>query len=290
MAQSEACGGRPCCCSHRAARRVQRYYGLLIALGALVAVEIGRRRWRARGGDPGDISDIALWAVPAGFLGARAYHVLTDWPSYQGRWSAVFDIWHGGLGVPGGLIAGTVVGLWAARRRGLDLRAVADAVVPGIPVAQAIGRFGCWFNQELFGSPTDLPWGLEIDPERRPAEFANEDIFHPAFLYEATWNLALAAFLIWLDRRRVLKPGQILPLWIMGYGLGRFWVESVRIDPASLIWGIRVNHWTSGAAIVAGLLGFWWTQRTVNASGTRRHDVALTSARPNLGANSEGVA
>jgi prolipoprotein diacylglyceryl transferase len=238
-----------------------RVYGLMIALGALAAVEIGRARWRAKGGDPDDILSIAKWAIPAGLVGARLYHVATDWRSYQGRWLDAVKIWEGGLGIPGGLLVGVGVGVWVARRRGLDLPRVLDAVIPGIPVAQAIGRLGNWFNQELFGGPTDLPWGLEIDPENRPARHADVETFHPTFLYEATWNLALAGVLIWLDRRRVLKPGQVLPLWVAGYGVGRFLVESVRIDTASLIWGVRVNHWVSAIAVIAGLVGFWWAGR-----------------------------
>ena len=238
-----------------------RLYGLMIALGALAAVEIARARWRSKGGDPDDIVNIGKWAIPAGLVGARLYHVLTDWRDYQGRWLDAVKIWEGGLGIPGGLVVGVAVGVWVARRQGLDLLRVLDAAIPGIPVAQAIGRLGNWFNQELFGGPTDLPWGLEIDPEHRPARYADEATFHPTFLYEALWNLALAALLIWLDRRRVLKPGQVLPLWVVGYGVGRFLVESVRIDPASLIWGVRVNHWVSALAVVAGLIGFWWLGR-----------------------------
>jgi prolipoprotein diacylglyceryl transferase len=239
-----------------------RMYGLMIALGALAAVEIARVRWRDKGGDPDDIVAIAKWAIPAGLVGARLYHVATDWRDYQGRWFDAVKIWEGGLGIPGGLLLGVGVGLWIARRRHLDLRLVLDAAIPGIPVAQAIGRLGNWFNQELYGGPTDLPWGLEIDEEHRPARYADVATFHPTFLYEAIWNLALAGLLIWIDRKRVLKPGQILPLWIIGYGIGRFLVESVRIDPASLVWGVRVNHWVSGLAIVVGLVLFWWMGRT----------------------------
>jgi prolipoprotein diacylglyceryl transferase len=239
-----------------------RFYGLMIALGVWAAIEIARVRWRARGGDPDQIYTIAKWAVPAGLIGARLYHVATDWRSYQGRWLDAFKIWEGGLGIPGGLLLGVLVGVWVARREGLDLREGADAIIPGIPVAQAIGRLGNWFNQEVFGGPTDLPWGLEIDPGRRPARYADEDTFHPTFLYEGLWNLALAGLLIWLDRRRVLRPGQILPLWVVGYGVGRFLVESVRIDAASLVLGVRVNHWVSAIAVIGGLVWFWWMGRT----------------------------
>ena len=233
------------------------YYGLCIGLGVLAAVFIGQRRWAARGGQPDDISYIATWAVPAGLIGARAYHLITDWRPP----SVWLKVWEGGLGIPGGLVLGIGVGYWAAKRRGLDIPQVIDAVIPGIPVAQAIGRLGNWFNQEIFGRPTDLPWGVEIDPEHRPAEFADAPAFHPAFLYEALWNVALAVVLVWLDRTGRLKKGMILPLYIGGYGIGRFLVEAVRIDPATLILGVRVNHWVSGAAVVLSALALVWLHR-----------------------------
>jgi prolipoprotein diacylglyceryl transferase len=226
------------------------YYGLCIGIGVLMAVWIGQRRWTARGGHADDIASVATWAVPAGLIGARAYHVITDWRPI-GEW---LKVWEGGLGIPGGLVAGILVGVWAARRRGMELGNAVDAVIPGIPVAQAIGRIGNWFNQEIFGGPSDLPWAVEIDPEHRPAEFADQATFHPAFLYEALWNLGLAAFLVWIDRRGVLRKGMILPLYVLGYGVGRFLVEGIRTDPATLILGIRVNHWVSGAAVVLSII------------------------------------
>lgn len=226
------------------------YYGLCIGIGVLAAVMIGQRRWAARGGHPDDIGYIATWAVPAGLVGARAYHLITDWRPI-GVW---LKVWEGGLGIPGALVLGTLAGYWAAKRRGLDIGNVIDAIIPGIPVAQAIGRFGNWFNQEIFGRPTDVPWAVEIDERHRPAEFADSPTFHPAFLYEALWNLGLFAFLIWIDRTGRLKKGMILPLYIGGYGIGRFVVEAVRIDPATLILGIRVNHWVSGAAVLFSAL------------------------------------
>ncbi len=233
-----------------------RLYGLMIAIGVVAAVEISRRRWEAIGGNGDDIADLAKWGVPAGLIGARLYHVLTDWKAYQGRWLDAFKIWEGGLGIPGGLILGVGVGIWYARRRGWDVPRLIDCVIPGIPVAQAIGRLGNWFNQEVFGRPTDLPWALEIDERYRPTRFADEPTFHPTFLYEGLFNLALAYALIRIDRRKVLKPGQLLPLWIAGYGVGRFLVESIRIDFASQVLGIRVNHWVSGAAVVIGVVWF----------------------------------
>ncbi len=226
------------------------YYGLCIAVGVLLAVWIGQRRWEARGGSVDDVSAIAIWAVPAGLIGSRAYHVITDWRPIE-DW---YKVWEGGLGIPGGLIAGVGVGVWAARRRGMNLGEAIDAIIPGIPVAQAVGRLGNWFNQEIFGGPSDLPWAVEIDPEHRPADYLDQETFHPAFLYESLWNLALAGFLVWIDRRGVLRRGMILPLYVMGYGIGRFLLETIRTDPATLILGIRVNLWTSGLAVVASML------------------------------------
>ena len=233
-----------------------RAYGLLIAVGVLVAVAIARRRWAARGGDPDDISAIALWAVPAGLVGARVYHVITDWELFEGRWLHVFAVWEGGLGIPGGLIAGVGTGVWVARRRGLPVPALLDVAAPAIPVAQAIGRFGNWFNQELFGRPTGLPWGLEIDPAHRPAAYAQFTTFHPTFLYEALWNLALAAVLVVVESRWTLRRGQLFAGYVAGYAAGRLWVESLRVDPAHEVWGLRINTWVSGIALVAALVTF----------------------------------
>ncbi len=230
-----------------------RLYGLMIALGVVAAVEIGRRRWAAKGGNPDDIAEIATRAVPAGLIGARAYHVLTDWTAYRGRWIEALYLWKGGLGIPGGLLAGVGVGIWYARRQGWNVTSLIDAVIPGIPVAQAIGRVGNWFNQEIYGRPTDVPWGLEVDGLDEPV--------HPTFLYEGLWNLAIAGSLIYADKRRWLKPGQMLPIWIVGYGVGRFLVEAMRTDAATELAGIRVNHWVSGAAVVLGLAWFLYLGR-----------------------------
>ncbi len=230
------------------------YYGLCIGIGVVAAVYLAQRRWAARGGDPDDIGYVATWAVPAGLVGARAYHLITDWRPIE-VW---LKVWEGGLGIPGGLILGTLAGYWAAKRRDMDIGNLIDAAIPAIPIAQAIGRIGNWFNQEIFGRPTDLPWAVQIDERFRPEEFADEPTFHPAFLYEATWNVGLALFLIWIDRRGVLKKGMILPLYVLGYGIGRFIVEAVRIDAATMILGIRVNHWVSGIAVVAGAAALFW--------------------------------
>ncbi|MGY6500589.1 MAG: prolipoprotein diacylglyceryl transferase [Acidimicrobiales bacterium] len=227
-------------------------YGLMIALGVVAAVWLTQRRWRAAGGDPEDIVTIAMWAVPAGLIGARIYHVVTDWPRYQGRWVDVVKIWEGGLGIPGGMALGVVVGLVVARRMHIRLPVVLDAATPALPLAQAIGRWGNWFNQELFGGPTDLPWGLEIDPSNRPERYADEATFHPTFLYESLWNLALCLGLIWLGRTGRLRTGYLFAVYVMGYFVARLGLEMLRVDPASLILGVRVNIWMSLIGITVG--------------------------------------
>mgnify|MGYP000963327560 CR=1 FL=1 len=226
-----------------------RAYGLAIALGVIAAVALARKRWAALDHDPDEISGMALWAVPAGLVGARLYHVVTDYQRYEGRWGEAVQIWNGGLGIPGGLLAGTLVGVWYARRHQMPLAELIDATIPAVPLAQAIGRLGNWFNQELFGRPTSLPWGLEIDATKRPQGFEAFSTFHPTFLYEALWNLALCGLLVWLDRRRLLPRGSLLWVYVGGYFTGRLWIESLRIDPASLILGVRVNIWVSVAAV-----------------------------------------
>jgi prolipoprotein diacylglyceryl transferase len=230
-----------------------RAYGLMIALGVTAAVVIAQRRWQRTGGDPGDIASLATWAVPAGLLGARAWHVLTDLHDFEGRWLHVFAIWEGGLGIPGGLLAGVCVGGAVARWRGLPLAHLLDAVAPAIPVAQAIGRVGNWFNQELFGRPSHAPWALRVDVEHRPARYVGSATFHPTFLYEGLWNLALAAALVWIGRRWRLRPGQLFTMYVAGYAAGRIWVEALRSDPAALVFGIRFNLLFSVLTLVIAL-------------------------------------
>ena len=253
-----------------------RAYGLMIALGVIAAVWMSQRRWAARGGDPEQINRIALWAVPAGLVGARLYHVITDWKRFEADgWLEALAIWKGGLGIPGGIAAGILTGLWMMRRQRMNRGEALAAMVPALPLAQAIGRVGNWFNQELYGSPTDLPWGLEIDRAHRPGQYIDVETFHPTFLYEGLWNLALCALLLALDRRRLAasalilvsdprrarRPGSILAVYILGYGLGRLWIEAVRIDSASLVWGVRVNIWMSLMLIASTTVYLLWTRR-----------------------------
>ncbi len=231
-----------------------RAYALCILVGIFVAVYMTDRRWRARGGKAGEIADVALWAVPAGIIGARVYHVITDWPTYFGTgglgFVAALKIWEGGLGI-WGAVAGGALGAWyACRRYGLLLPPLGDALAPGLAVAQAIGRWGNWFNQELFGAPTTLPWGLQIDPTYRPEGYEQYETFHPTFLYESLWCLGVALVVWWLDRRYRMGHGRVFATYVALYCLGRLWWEILRIDDATLILGVRVNVFTS---VVVGL-------------------------------------
>ncbi|CAN5825176.1 prolipoprotein diacylglyceryl transferase [soil metagenome] len=238
-----------------------RLYGLAIAVGVVVAVVIGSKRWQVRGGDPDDIAAIAIWGVPAGVVGARLYHVATDWRTYQGDWGSAFNITQGGLGIPGGLLLGALVGYVVARSRGLPARPLLDVAAPAIPIAQAIGRLGNWFNQEVFGRPTDLPWGLEIEAANRPPDYLDATTFHPTFLYEGLWNVALAVVLIRIDRTRRLRPAQLFCLYVSGYAVGRLWVEMLRADDASLVLGVRINIWVSIIVALLGVAAFMWLGR-----------------------------
>jgi prolipoprotein diacylglyceryl transferase len=249
-----------------------RFYGIMIAVGVLVGVWVAQHRWQRWGGDTDDIVTVAIWAVPAGLVGARLYHVLTDWGDKydEGRWLEAFKIWQGGLGIPGAILLGAVVGILVARRLVPQWRLMADAAAPAIPIAQAIGRFGNWFNQELYGRPTDLPWALQIDIEKRPVAYVQYETFHPTFLYEGLWNLSLAGFIIWGSSRWVLKPGRWFAVYVLGYGTGRLWVESLRIDEATMIAGLRVNIWMSLVIITGGLLWLLWGGGPLDAEATAR--------------------
>jgi prolipoprotein diacylglyceryl transferase len=222
-----------------------RAYGLMIALGVVAAVKLASTRWVAKGGKAEDMTYVATWGVPAGLVGARLYHVITDHQRFDGRWLHAFAIWEGGLGIWGGVALGGLVGWLVARHRGYDATAMLDACAPAIPLAQAIGRFGNWFNQELFGKPTDLPWGLEIDPSHRPDGYLDSATFHPTFLYEALWCLGVVALVLWADRRWHLGRGRAFALYVAAYTVGRFWIEALRIDDAHHVLGLRLNDWTS---------------------------------------------
>ncbi|MDQ6910787.1 MAG: prolipoprotein diacylglyceryl transferase, partial [Actinomycetota bacterium] len=228
-----------------------RAYAICILLGVLAAIWLARKRWAAMGFDPKQISDIAVWVVPAGLIGARLYHVITDYQLYTDDPIKAFKIWDGGLGIWGGVAAGAGVGLIVARRWGMSPLLLLDAVAPAIPLAQAIGRFGNYFNQELFGRPTSLPWGLEIDLAHRPAGFTDATTFHPTFLYESLWCLAVVGVVLLVERAGWLAPGRLFALYVAAYTFGRFWFEALRIDPANEILGLRLNDWVSILVFIA---------------------------------------
>jgi len=238
-----------------------RGYALAIILGIVAAIWIGERRWVARGGKAGEIQDIAIWAVPFGLVGGRLYHVLTDHDLYFGAGQHPIEalyVWRGGLGVWGAIALGAVGALIGARRKHIRMLPVLDAMAPGVLVAQAIGRWGNWFNQELFGKPTDLPWGLQIDPAHRPPGYEQYATFHPTFLYECLWCLAGFALLVWADRRFRLGHGRVVALYMMIYTAGRVWNEMLRIDTVELqnVFGLRFNVWTSIVLFLVGLVWF----------------------------------
>jgi prolipoprotein diacylglyceryl transferase len=239
-----------------------RAYGLCIALGVWAAAALCSRRFARRGGDPRLISSVALWAVPAGIIGARLYHVVTDYELYLppgGHPLDAFKIWDGGLGIWGGVAGGLLVGARVARRRGADVALLLDCVAPALPLAQAIGRWGNYFNQELFGKPTRLPWALRIDAAHRPAVYATARTFQPIFLYESLWDLCVVGIVLWVERRFRLRSGSLLAVYAAAYTFGRFFTEYERIDFAHRLGPLRLNDWTSiivftGALAMLGVL------------------------------------
>jgi prolipoprotein diacylglyceryl transferase len=244
-----------------------RGYAVAIILGIIAAIWISEKRWVARGGEPGEISDLALWAVPFGLVGGRLYHVMTDYELYFGEGQnpvTALYVWRGGLGVWGAIAFGALGVVIGARLRGIRVLPLLDAMAPGVLVAQAIGRWGNWFNQELFGRPTDLPWGLEIGRDHRPIDYLDQATFHPTFLYESLWCLAAAAVLVWVDRRAQLGYGRVVALYVMLYTLGRVWIEMLRIDDVQMsdVLGLRLNVWTSILLFAAAAAYFWWSART----------------------------
>ena len=245
-----------------------RAYALGIIVGALLAIWIGERRFVARGGRSGLVGDVAIWAIPFGIVGARIYHVCTDPELYFGAGRSpvkALYIWEGGLGI-WGAIAGGALGAWiACRREGVKFSMLADALAPGLLVAQAVGRVGNYFNQELFGRPTDLPWGLKIAVQHRPDGYEQFATFHPTFLYEIIWNLSAVVVLVLLDRRYKFTGGRAFALYAMLYTAGRFWIEQLRIDEANHIGPFRLNVWTSIIVFAVALAYFLWARRSQQA-------------------------
>src|SRR3954469_849120 len=241
-----------------------RAYALCIIAGILVAMVIANRRWQARGGSADSLESVLVLAIPFGIVGARIYHVVTDYELYFGPGRHLVDalkIWNGGLGIWGAVALGAFGGWLVARRRGIRFPALLDACAPGIAVAQGIGRLGNWFNSELFGRPTTLPWGLEIDPRFRPTGFEQYATFPPTFLYELVWDLGIAVVLVLLDRRFRLGHGKVFTLYVMLYTAGRFWIEALRIDTVNEIGGFRLNIYTALIVFIGAALVFAWLVR-----------------------------
>jgi prolipoprotein diacylglyceryl transferase len=229
-----------------------RGYALCIIAGVIVAVLVGERRWVARGGTRGVVADVAGIAVPFGLIGARIYHVVTTPDQYIDHPVEALYVWRGGLGIPGGILGGVLAGLVVCRRRGISAGALADSIAPGVALAQAIGRFGNWFNQELFGRPTTLPWGLEIDPDN-PDAVPGAQAYHPTFLYEAIWNVGVAGVVIWADRKWRLGHGRAFALYLALYAVGRSWIEALRIDDAAKLFGLRLNDYVAAVVFVGAV-------------------------------------
>ncbi len=238
-------------------------YGLMIAIGVIVAVRIAGKRAEQRGvGNVEDLSSIAMWAVPAGVLGGRAYHVITDAQRFQGNWGDAFKVWEGGLGIWGGITVGVLVGFWRAHKRGLDAWAIVSCAAPAIAVAQAIGRWGNWWNQELFGRPTDVPWALSVSAETaRAAGYSPSTTFHPTFLYESVGCLILAWLLIQVEKKLSPQRGRLLAWYAAGYTGMRFFIEGLRIDSAHSAGGLRLNQWVSLCVFVVAVLWLVWDAR-----------------------------
>jgi prolipoprotein diacylglyceryl transferase len=253
-----------------------RMYAMCILAGILVAVWLGDKRWQARGGRPQEVVDIAIWAVPFGLVGGRLYHVITSSELYFGKdrdWVKAFYVWQGGLGIWGAIALGALGAYIGCRRHHVSLRTFADAVAPGIALAQALGRWGNWFNNELFGSHTSLPWGLQVhqmndatqtalvDPATGKALLVDGGPFHPTFLYESLWCVGVAVLCVWADKKFRLGHGRVFALYVAAYTVGRFWIEALRTDTAHHILGMRLNDWTAIIVFIAAVVYFVLSSR-----------------------------
>jgi prolipoprotein diacylglyceryl transferase len=242
------------------------YYALFILLGMIIAVFWSNVRLVKRGGESGLMLDIAIWAVPFGIVGARLFHVLTHASDYFGEGKdllKIFYVWEGGLAIYGGLIFGTLGAYIGARQANLKLWSVADVLAPTVLLAQAIGRWGNYFNQELFGKPTDLPWAIEIDSPNPaiPDGWLTEQTFHPTFFYEFLWSVAGVVLLLVLERKLNLRWGRMFAAYLIYYSIGRFWIEDLRIDPSDVLFGLRTNQWSAIAGVVIGIAIIIWSRR-----------------------------
>ncbi len=256
-------------------------YGLAYVVAVIAAVLITSRRWEAVGGRRELVQEVALWGFPAGVIGGRLYFLATSWNEIPPHWWGPFAVWKGGLGIWGGIAVGAAVGIWRLRRHGANVALFLDAAAPALLVAQAIGRIGNYFNQELFGGPTKLPWGLEIALEHRPVGYTRYATFHPTFLYELIFNLLLAATLVWLGHHRRIRPPGLFALYVAGYSGFRIFEELLRVDPAHHIFGLRVNFYVATILCLAGIAWFVRIQRggdpPAGADAGEDRAVALTA-------------
>src|SRR5207245_3953081 len=235
-------------------------YGLMLLLAIAACIALTGYRWVKWGGDWDLIFRVAVWGVGFGIVGARAYHDLTSWNQVPKEWWGPFAVWQGGLGVWGGILLGCLAGAVVVRRSGARVRDFMDAVAPGLLLAQGIGRWGNWFNQELYGKPTSLPWGLKIDPDHRVSGYSQNTTFHPTFLYEFLYDTIMVGILLLLDRRFRFRPPALFALYVSVYTFGRFFEELIRIDPAHHFAGLRLNAWVSLIVFIASTAFFVWWQ------------------------------
>jgi len=238
-------------------------YGIMYVFAVAAAIFVARRRWPRAGGDPDLVYEVAMWGFPAGLVGGRLYFIITTPSQVPPHWWGPFAIWQGGLGIWGGIAGGVAGGLWVLYRRlpRSEVLRFMDAAAPGLLVAQSIGRIGNYFNQELFGKPTTLPWALKIDLAHRPPGFERFATFQPTFLYEIIWNLSLAGLLVWLGHRRRIKPPGLFALYVAGYSAFRIFEETIRIDYSNYILGMRLNFWVAALLCLGGLAWFAVIQR-----------------------------
>ena len=263
---------------------VIHFYALMYLVGITFAVIITRRRWRAVGGNPDLVGDVAIWSVPAGIVGGRIYFDITTPMDIPHVWYGVFAVWDGGLGIWGGIALAAVVGSWRVHRAGASVTLFMNAVAPALLVAQAVGRVGNYFNQELFGGPTTLPWALHIAPAFRPAGYTQFQTFHPTFLYEFIFDLVWAAVLVWLGHHRNIKPPGLFALYVAGYSAFRIFEESLRVDPSEHFLGLRLNMYVASVLTVVGVVWFIYSQRRGQPAAE------LPAQRPGSGADSTGTA
>jgi prolipoprotein diacylglyceryl transferase len=244
-------------------------YGLAYIVALLAAIAITVRRWEAQGGDRELVYEVAWWGFPAGLIGGRLYFLATSWDEVPEHWWGPLAVWEGGLGIWGGIALGTLAGLLVLRRRRADVSRFLDAAAPALLVAQAIGRVGNYFNQELFGGPSSLPWALRIDPAHRPAGYEHVATFQPTFLYELVWDLVLAGALVWLGRRRAIRAPGLFALYVAGYSGFRIFEELLRVDPAHHLLGLRLNFFVASLLCVTGIVWFAFTQRDRHSRGLK---------------------